>query len=244
MRALLALLLTLLFPRAASTEPRYLSPLVRFQYETAVKVSIECTPFGEKKRAGAVDMGSGVVVGPRHVMTARHVVSCDEDDFDRVPPKARPTKVVVTTRAGAKLEAKVVMMGLTFGQDAALLAVVRAGPRPFAAWPCLADEMPAIGEPICVASGLPMRTLACGPVQDYLDHTETDREGDWGALHYFSYDANTTYGTSGSGVWDARGRLVGINVGHLHNKWMRIGYEVGAWRYMVRSVVPRGCGAP
>jgi S1-C subfamily serine protease len=152
----------------ASVVPRPGKSAVR-PAAVALEVSVECT--GKHR-------GSGVLVGPRRILTAAHVVPCGE-----------AAHVVVTTPDGYVVPAHV-----TYTDDANDVAVIVPGyalPGPY-------PTVTSVGTGrVCIFSAVPERRVTCGVIRT-VKGTEID------------HAADTRYGNSGSGLYDAHGRLVGI----------------------------------
>jgi S1-C subfamily serine protease len=130
----------------------------------------------------SVGRGSGVLLSESTVLTAHHVVEC----------KGTGTVMIEFPTGTATIgEVKVVDLE----GDVALLAMLE--PMKFA--PARIGPKPAVDERICIVAAVPDRSRRCGEVKLWAD-----RPGD------VKHDAITEPGNSGSGVYDSRGRLVGI----------------------------------
>lgn len=127
-------------------------------------------------------MGSGVIVGPRHVVTALHVVACP------IPGAfiAAGDDVYFAGRDIALEQ-----------HDIARLELVEDDPRalPYDGKPAVADAV--IGEGACVYAPVPERKISCGKVTGVNATT-------------VAVDAAIRKGNSGSGTYNERGELVGI----------------------------------
>lgn len=168
------------FPVTAR-DPRA-APLAGDQRARAVRVVVACsTPEGIGLRRG-----SGVVVGPGSVLTARHVVECPGGFPATVQVALLDGREFVTTLKlppGDRDVAKLTVHGTPFDR-----AVPRFGHV-------------ELDSEVCAATAVPSRARPCGRVQSV----------DPGTLEVIA-DLVGDFGNSGSGVWDTRGRLVGILV--------------------------------
>lgn len=129
-------------------------------------------------------MGSGLFIGPNRVLTAAHVVSC-------LAPGA---VFYVRDNFGLVREAKLEWLSLE--TDTAVLAV--SGP-PMEVEPLKVGRVQR-GETVCIVAEIPTPDRQCGVVLG------TKSEGVGNVRH----TAKTIAGNSGSGVYDADGRIVGI----------------------------------
>lgn len=184
--------------------------------------SVDLTPVWPT--AGPMS-GTGVAVGPGAVMTARHVIACDENPLPGVTVDGEPWKILVATLDGESHEFVVEKEGAGPSEDAALL-VATGGATPFRVWAELGSN-PARDAEVCAASVRPNPLLSCGPVEEW----RTGRG--WVGNGYFKYRAFGTWGNSGSGVYDADGKLVGILVGGPADHSYTVAYAVSEWRDMV-----------
>lgn len=130
----------------------------------------------------SLSMGSGVLIDRRYVLTANHVVECQG-----------AAAITVSLRDGFTMKAVVDRMS-------AIDDIARLDLRvEIDATPTVIGPRPRLGEQVCVASAVPYRAWRCGLVED-LD----DAPGD------IDHTGIVEPGNSGSGVYDDRGRLVGI----------------------------------
>lgn len=150
------------------------------EFEASVRIFVEC-PNGTQA-------GSGVAVSRRHVITAKHVVEC---------LVGLPTSIVARTRHSATLEMAVDEVSET--QDVARLVVVGAG-EPFYVYAEISYSRPRVGDKVCSVGGDGPYTHSVRKCADIA--TVTD--------HYLVAPLGPVPGNSGSGVFDSRGRVVGI----------------------------------
>ena len=140
--------------------------------------------------------GSGVVVSPNRVLTAAHVVTCENADGI----KSQASDVRVNPGDGQWRPAKIVAYAMT--PDVAALVV--EGIDRYGDIPVTLGPIPGLGERVCASTGsMPRYAIKCGFVQPRDDQEEA---GD------IEMDATIEPGNSGSGLYDASGRLVGIVV--------------------------------
>ena len=197
---------------AAFTPKRIAHDPALSEAERAATVAIHAMCAGEEGiKAGK---GSGVITGEHTILTANHVVACGGISV-----------LFIETLDGNLIEAKVVAQAEE--HDIAKLETLEKLPKvkPFG-W----ATPPKKGAVICAESAVPMRSRKCGNVLHKDKRPGADLE----------HNAITIPGNSGSGVFDTRGRLVGIvtmsrsrhgrYVGGListlwdHRKVMRPGY--------------------
>jgi hypothetical protein len=131
--------------------------------------------------------GSGVLVDHDRILTAAHVVVCDDGN----PP--------TSVRAGPRLDdirtASVERLSIDADVAALRLETPVSDIRPASDWSSARE-----GSLICASTSLPERTWGCGNISalsgasgNDIDHTEP-----------------TDYGNSGAGMYDGGGRLIGI----------------------------------
>jgi hypothetical protein len=142
--------------------------------------------------------GSGVIVGPTHVITARHVVDCFDGSV--------ATFVVVTTEAGDVSAMRTTDVGgpnlFGVGADSARLELFDGADK-FDVEPVRYGSVEK-DEIVCASTALPYRRRDCGVVQEIVD----------GRI-YSSFIADR--GNSGSGLYSERGEIVGT-VTHLSTR--------------------------
>lgn len=127
--------------------------------------------------------GSGVLISDHAALTAAHVVTC---------PAEAATGVIVKF-PGSEQHARVLVLDLE--GDVARLDLE----KPVAVAPARIGPRPELDDRVCVVASVPERGRRCGSV-------ELLREPPGDVKH----NAITMPGNSGSGVYDASGRLVGI----------------------------------
>lgn len=177
-----AILVLTLESCAHAPRPRAPTAIEKFLREdaAAIEVLAECD--------GHYYSGSGVLVGGDLALTALHVA---------LPAGCAATPVLrvigVGWRATATLEARWTR------SDVARLRLARAlrGEPPTVR----RDRVP-VGETLCSATATPRREHHCGA----LELGALSLDGGWRQR----WGARAELGNSGSGVWDAEGRLVGI----------------------------------
>lgn len=143
--------------------------------------------------------GTGVIVRGRRVLTALHVINCgpDLDKNGSADPSAFVAPMVIMFRDRGGHDYVAHMVGLAGDRDIAALEAesdIEDAPPPAE----LADAGRA-GR-VCFAPGLPQRGRVCGEISGRYDRA------DLGIYH----TGGVTFGNSGSGLYDGRGRLVGI----------------------------------
>lgn len=174
----------------AIVAPAQLRPTANLRTRAAITVESTCA-WGASSGAGT-DVavwaatsddraGAGVIVGPRHALTAAHVVAC-----------AAIPRVQVTTSDGRTFRAVVVKVDEL--RDVAELELASAGTFGIAA-PTPLRGAEHVGYWACVVTTAGEK---CGPI--------VDRAGE---LAWISVDGKR--GESGAGVYDEGGRLVGTN---------------------------------
>ncbi len=156
------------------------------QYNAGVKIDVTCHDH--------VHRGSGVIVGPGHVLTAKHVVECAL--VPGFPFTVPPVKVTVDPGDGA-VEAEV---ELTLGEGTKDIARLVLAKPTLGAYmsPITIGPAPAIGETVCEASMVPRPTYRCGIVQQ--------------SNGYINMEMRVEHGNSGSGLYNSKGQLIGIVV--------------------------------
>jgi S1-C subfamily serine protease len=125
-------------------------------------------------------IASGVLIAPNRALTAFHVIDC---------PEAFPVVVIDGTAIPAQVDATEPLA------DLARLTFPRGG-KPWGTSVAVVTK----GDRICVASAAPAPDYQCGKVREFRDTLDGDVE----------HTAVVRPGNSGSGVYDSRGRLVGI----------------------------------
>lgn len=173
---------------------------------TTVEVEAMCIQ-GEKLW---FQFGSGVIVGPRSVLTARHVVNCESEreSGDSFKDGFDAPLVKFTT-----WDQREVALLLDKVSDDPSVDIVRYGlpklapddPGPFPEvepvafgevhWDPMAHQMPRL----CMSAGYPSRHILCGTAQEYLP----------GAV---SAAIIGRAGNSGSPVYNGAGEIIGLMV--------------------------------
>lgn len=131
--------------------------------------------------------GTGVAVSSNRVLTARHVVTCDDSG---------PSKVTVsgTDETEKDVEIEVILPK----SDVVRLRLVNDGDK-LEYTPVVIGSHPAAGEQVCMAAAVPHWGYHCGLVQP----DSTDNSG------YIEWDWFTEFGNSGSAVYH-NGQLIGL----------------------------------
>lgn len=177
------------------------------RYRTAV-VRVEVTGRDPEGRVALPRLGTGVVVGANGlILTAGHVVGRDED-WDETSPgsglRARTVKVTGLDADGAERTLGEASVEPIPGQDLALLLVRPRTPREVP----LAEQAPADIESVVALlwepGGVPEAVTA--------DLAPTDRARFGGRL---TVRLGVVVGNSGSGLFDAQLRLVGVVVSRI-----------------------------
>ena len=157
------------------------------QMASAVRISAACHVINPDGSTGMKSWGgSGVLVAPTVVLTAYHVVECSGLAFLTVHT-ADGQKINARVRDFAKYED---VARIDLDEEAADYQPISIGP------------VPSTGDSLCVASAMPDKDFRCGK----FIRIRKD------ARMYTSILVRP--GNSGSGMYDADGKLVGI-VTHL-----------------------------
>lgn len=169
------------------------------QRARAVQVISVC---GEERH-----VGSGVVVGPRTVLTAAHVAACVKGD------------ITLTTAPGREYHAAAELVDTQ--ADIARLALV--GIERFAELPLEVGRV-GLAQRVCIAPAEPARVTSCGTVMisPYVWRPQST-----------NHNAMTLPGNSGSGVYDGLGRLVGIVTHARHDGSGGLFTDVGSRRWLL-----------
>ena len=155
--------------------------LVTKQYQRTAFITVVCDGIG---------VGSGVVIAPDYVLTAAHVVDC-EDGLMVVATETYDGLATVVTRNSERDLAKLYVPGIR-GPS------VEIGPAP------------SPGDTVCLSPAYPRRDRKCGEV--YFER------GD-GPNNRIRFSAKVEPGNSGSGLYDSDGRLVGIVTQYEYGKF-------------------------
>ena len=163
------------------------------QYNAAVMLHMGCvgvTPEGEF--VAQVYDGTGTVIGPHSILTAAHMTACPIEGFSAIAYAVDP--------GDGRLRPFTVDVVVP-GADIATLKVA----DDLSKWltPVTIGPVPKFGETVCESSAAPRPTYRCGLVQAPALGTE---DGD------IRLDLFIEHGNSGSGLYDSKGRLVGVVV--------------------------------
>jgi S1-C subfamily serine protease len=154
------------------------------QYTYAVAIYTTCiTKEGQIEMSG----GSGVVVGPRHVITAAHVVDCDGVVSLKIESRDERKFSVLVNEVDKALD--LALLELSDPKERLAHSSVPRVTRP-----------PRAGEMVCTMAMIPDISRRCGLVQ----WNRKEPPGD------MAFDTLTVPGNSGGGVYDRFGNLVGI----------------------------------
>lgn len=146
-------------------------------------VCVETSPFGPEFHIRKW-FGSGVIVGPRRVLTADHVAACPIAGMLQVTTSDGRERRIFVDREWPKTDVARLELapGDSFGDF----------------------TPPRVGEPageICSRVAFPERTSHCGAFEAYReDHPDASVQ----------FAAIVAKGNSGAGAYDSSGRLVGI----------------------------------
>lgn len=160
------------------------------------------TPLSEAQRAATVAIytscldddglaqwrGSGVITGKHTILTAYHVVQCEG-----------LMSSYVETLGGNLYEVQVVVDSEY--NDIAKIEIVTDIGEEFPWFEFEIGPRPELGELVCSESAIPTRARKCGTVTGLA---ENPNNGD------IKFTNDVEGGNSGSGLYDTRGRLIGI----------------------------------
>jgi len=166
-----------------SYAPPVRSPVL--QQNAGVKIRVKC-PDGNY-------VGSGVIVGRDRLLTAEHVVSCSNKNL--------PSQILVDPGDGVPRNA--VIEVLVPNADIARL-LVDADLSEYNS-PIVIGPRPQIGDTVCEVAGMPRWTYRCFTAQVWTRLTGEEAD-------IYMDGMMVEFGNSGSGLYDAEGRLVGIVV--------------------------------
>ncbi len=167
-----------------SPKPGNFTPgLVANEYLSSVRILTMCIT-GPR-------LGSGVIIDNKHVLTAKHVVMCDND---------KPALMITVRTAEHKLHA----MGidrLSTDHDVARL-VLPGDIAGFRMWARLTSEKFSVGEQTCLVTGDEAIFLIrkCGEIGLSIDNNG----------YYLLGGVNAVPGNSGSAFWTTDGRVFAI----------------------------------
>jgi S1-C subfamily serine protease len=151
--------------------------------ESAVHITIMCVDEAGRLSGG---YGSGTIVNDRTVLTAAHIA---EDD---------PGEVCVRRATMVNGKSYLLAPGVSM-PDRDLASLVTVDDKFAPTYPVVYGLTPAFGSRVCSMTAHPRFLWRCGDVQ-----RPAEAPGD------LTHTIVTEGGNSGSGVYDTRGRLVGI----------------------------------
>lgn len=186
-------------------------------FKSTMAVNVYCEmPYGGPVKYG----GTGVALDGRHVLTAKHVVDACEDEGT-----GRLFEIELVTKSGRQHRAAVLSRSGTL--DAAVLQVLSLD-APFVPVPVRLSP-PDKGETLCIVSAHPAYSwrVSCGEVETWRD---TRFCGD----SSIQVRNQTIGGSSGSGVFDQWGSLVGVHVAGSRGG----GYGIECWVGGFVSLIP------
>lgn len=162
------------------------------QYTSAVSIKVSCIGQNSAGAYFKLHRGSGVLVTDSLVVTAAHVASCENGE---------QIFAMTVNAPGSDDEFTAEVDALYLKQDLARVRLMFKrfeGVRPIHIGP-----LPGLGEVVCAATAVPMWTYRCDRVQPPIGNDSSNS---------FVFGGMTSFGNSGSGVYDSQGRLVGIVV--------------------------------
>jgi S1-C subfamily serine protease len=159
------------------------TPLIpsEVQRHATVAIYVTCVDIGGNLFSKG---GSGVITGKHTILTANHVVEC-----------SGMSAIFVETLGGALFEMQVVVqmdeydLAKLVSEETLPWQVLRIGPQP------------QPGDVVCHESAIPTRARKCGTVR-HVSEEPSNRD--------IRHTAQSESGNSGSGMFDSRGRLIGI----------------------------------
>lgn len=147
-------------------------------------VAIEVRGCAPEVSATGRVYGSGVILDEHHVLTAAHVVATCNG----------PITIARTDGAKFEAEPEIVVLDVDLARIKTTASIASPGNAPILG-------IGKRGQVVCFVAGSPVRRYSCGIVEHMSD-------GSGGIYH----NATTIPGNSGSPIYDARGRLLGIVV--------------------------------
>lgn len=161
---------------------------------STVQISVRCSNFPPDIAA----WGSGVVVSKTEVLTAAHVVDCIVRDPKTGLDVSHGKLLAIVASQPDAIGRPMKVVTSFVAADVARIAIADDGE--------FYDVSPVrlasvdLHDLVCVSTGVPRRDIRCGVVEELFNAPGHDL-----AISIPSYPGN-----SGSGLYDARGRLVGI----------------------------------
>lgn len=168
-------------PGAPNNSEGYQSLQIRRQFESTMLIYVNCGN-GEEK------LGSGVLIGPDKIITAKHVISCTMGNL----PEAIMVKNTINQEANAVITKKAAIA------DAALLTTDKL----FEVYSNVKPYNKNLGMRVCDVTGY-THALKCGSLVYKLNN------------YLYISQLHTYHGDSGSPIFDYNGSVVGIISGML-----------------------------
>jgi S1-C subfamily serine protease len=164
--------------------------------------------FGDpSSQATEISQGSGFVISPKgYILTNSHVITNAGENTTVKPAK----HLFVEFADGDRAEAKIV--GWDLYDDVGLVKLVSAGHK-LTPVPLGESKSVAVGEPVA-AIGSPLgneNSLAVGVVSAIHRSIDAITVQKYKVVDAIQTDAPITHGNSGGPLFDARGRVIGIN---------------------------------
>jgi S1-C subfamily serine protease len=199
--------------------------------------------FGDPSSADTqVSQGSGFVISPRgYVLTNSHVIT----NAGESPRVQAADRLFVEFSDGDRVEAKIV--GWDLYDDVGL---IRVDPRPHRLTPVPLGRSASVvvGEPVA-AIGSPLgneNSLAVGVVSAIHRSIKAITVEKYNIVDAIQTDAPITHGNSGGPLFDARGRVVGINAqirsatGSGNDSGIGFAIPIDAAKHSVAQLIAKG----
>lgn len=154
--------------------------VIGYEYATSVRVSVLCL--------NGAKVGSGVIISKRHVLTAKHVVSCE---------LGSPLLIVATDWKGKRFPMSIDKHSAE--HDISRIAAA-FGEEPFNIYARVDFKPHEMGETVCAVTGDEIVQLIrkCGEIGPVYEET-------------YMINIHIVPGNSGSALWSDSGEVIGIN---------------------------------